>query len=209
MVYGQGPAACRALTGVSLDVHPGEVLALMGPSGSGKTTLISIIGGLLTPTEGRVRVLGHDLAGLGKAALAAFRLAHIGFVFQGYNLFPALSAEENVRVALDLKGRSRAEAAGLLSGVGLADKRRAFPGQLSGGQKQRVAIARALAGDPPVLLADEPTAALDSQNGRAVMALMKGLAHSGGRAVIVVSHDPRVLEAADRVATISDGMITS
>ena len=206
MVYGTGTAACRALAGVSLDVRPGEMLALMGPSGSGKTTLLSILGGLLTPTEGRVVVQGHDLGCLSRARLAAFRLAHFGFVFQGYNLFPALTAEENIAVALNLKGHPRALARSLLDNVGLSDKGRAFPGQLSGGQKQRVAIARALAGEPLVLLADEPTGALDSRNGREVMALMRQLAH-GGRSVVVVSHDVRVLDSADRVAHLTDGRI--
>ena len=209
MIYGTGAAACQALRGIDLDVAAGEMLALMGPSGSGKTTLLSIVGGLLSPTAGQVRVGGQDLGRLDRAGLAAFRLAQVGFVFQGYNLFPALSAQENVAVALDLKGRDRAGAAELLERVGLADKLRAFPAEVSGGQKQRVAIARALAGQPSLMLADEPTAALDSHTGRAVMALMRELAHAGGRAVVVVSHDPRVIEMADRVATISDGRIVS
>ena len=207
VTYGEGAAACHALRGVTLDVRRGEMLALMGPSGSGKTTLLSVIGALQAPTTGSIRVLGRDLAGLDRAELAAFRLANAGFVFQGYNLFPALTARENVVAALSLKGRPAAEAAGLLEQVGLGDKMDSFPAKLSGGQKQRVAIARALAGDPPLLLADEPTAALDSHNGRMVMDLMHRLAREGDRTVVVVSHDPRVLDIADRVATIADGVI--
>lgn len=207
VTYGEGAAACHALRGVSLSVRRGEMLALMGPSGSGKTTLLSVIGALLSPSSGRVRVLGTDLAGLAGPALAAFRLASAGFVFQGYNLFPALTARENVATALALKGRPASEAVGLLEQVGLGDKLNAYPAKLSGGQKQRVAIARALAGDPPLLLADEPTAALDSSNGRMVMDLMLRLAREGDRTVVVVSHDPRVLDIADRVATIADGVI--
>ncbi|HTH15347.1 MAG TPA: ABC transporter ATP-binding protein [Magnetospirillum sp.] len=207
VTYGEGSAACHALRGVSLTVERGEMLALMGPSGSGKTTLLSVIGALLSPSLGSVRVLGTDLAGLDRPQLAAFRLANAGFVFQGYNLFPALTARENVATALALKGRPASEAAGLLEQVGLGGKLDAFPAKLSGGQKQRVAIARALAGDPPLLLADEPTAALDSSNGRMVMDLMLRLAREGKRTVVVVSHDPRVLDVADRVATIADGVI--
>lgn len=207
VTYGEGAAACHALRGVSLSVRRGEMLALMGPSGSGKTTLLSVIGALLSPSSGRVQVLGTDLAGLSGPALAAFRLAAAGFVFQGYNLFPALTARENVATALALKGRPASEAAGLLEQVGLGDKLDSYPAKLSGGQKQRVAIARALAGDPPLLLADEPTAALDSSNGRMVMDLMLRLAREGNRTVVVVSHDPRVLDIADRVATIADGEI--
>lgn len=207
VTYGEGAAACHALRGVSLSVARGEMLALMGPSGSGKTTLLSVIGALLSPSAGRVRVLGTDLAGMDPAQLAAFRLANAGFVFQGYNLFPALTARENVAAALALKGRPASDATGLLEQVGLGDKLNAFPAKLSGGQKQRIAIARALAGDPPLLLADEPTAALDSSNGRMVMELMLRLARQANRTVVVVSHDPRVLDIADRVATIADGVI--
>lgn len=209
VTYGEGAAACHALRGISLTVRRGEMLALMGTSGSGKTTLLSVIGALLSPTSGRVRVLGTELAGLNGTQLAAFRLANAGFVFQGYNLFPALTAHENVATALRLKGRPAAEAAGLLDQVGLGDKLDAFPANLSGGQKQRVAIARALAADPPLLLADEPTAALDSRNGRMVMELLHRLAREGGRTVVVVSHDPRVLDIADRAVTIADGVIAA
>jgi len=211
VVYGSGPAAVRALDGVDLDVRRGEVLALMGPSGSGKTTILMVMGCLLRPTRGEVRVLGRDTAVLGQAKLAQLRLAHIGFVFQAYHLFPALSAGETLRLALELKGwprdRASAEVPRLLAQVGLADKMNARPAQLSGGQQQRVAIARALAGAPEIILGDEPTGALDSTNGRAVMELLRDLAHEHGRAVVVVTHDTRLGELADRIALIEDGRI--
>jgi len=207
LVYGSGEAAVRALDGVDFQVSAGEILALMGPSGSGKTTLLMILGCLLHPTAGAVRVEGRALAGLPSRELAQLRLQRMGFIFQSYNLFPALTAMENVQVALELKGRALGEATGLLDRVGLGARLHNFPKQLSGGEKQRVAIARALAGDPPILLADEPTAALDSVNGRAVVRLLGDLAHGQGRAVVVVTHDPRVGELADRVVRIEDGRI--
>ncbi|AUB82357.1 ABC transporter ATP-binding protein [Candidatus Thiodictyon syntrophicum] len=207
MVYGTGDTAVRALDGVDFQVAAGQVMALMGPSGSGKTTLLMILGCLLHPTAGSVRVEGQALAGLSTQALTRLRLRRMGFIFQSYNLFPALTAAENVQVALELKGRDLGEASALLDLVGLAGRRRNFPAQLSGGEKQRVAIARALAGDPPILLADEPTAALDSVNGRAVVRLLGDLAHAQGRAVVIVTHDPRIGELADRVVHIEDGRI--
>jgi len=207
MVYGTGDTAVRALDGVDFEVAAGQVMALMGPSGSGKTTLLMILGCLLHPTAGSVWVEGQALAGLSSRELAQLRLRRMGFIFQSYNLFPALTAAENVQVALELKGRDLGEASALLELVGLAGRRRNFPAQLSGGEKQRVAIARALAGDPPILLADEPTAALDSVNGRAVVRLLGDLAHAQGRAVVIVTHDPRIGELADRVVRIEDGRI--
>lgn len=211
LVYGAGATAVRALDGINLAVHRGEVLALMGPSGSGKTTLLMVMSCLLRPTHGQVRVLGHEVGGLNQAQRSRIRLAHIGFVFQAYNLFPALTAGETIRLALELKGwrraRTGAEALRLLAQVGLAGKVNAWPGQLSGGQKQRVAIARALAGEPDIILGDEPTGALDSVNGRAVMELLRDLAHTHGRAVVVVTHDPRLGKLADRIALIEDGRI--
>jgi len=207
MVYGTGDTAVRALDGVDFEVAAGQVMALMGPSGSGKTTLLMILGCLLHPTAGSVWVEGQALAGLSSRELAQLRLRRMGFIFQSYNLFPALTAAENVQVALELKGRDLGEASALLELVGLAGRRRNFPAQLSGGEKQRVAIARALAGDPPILLADEPTAALDSVNGRAVVRLLGDLAHAQGRAVVIVTHDPRIGELADRVVHIEDGRI--
>jgi putative ABC transport system ATP-binding protein len=209
--YDEGTSGTLALRGVDVDVHPGELLMLMGPSGSGKTTLLSIMGCILAATSGSVRVAGREVVGLGEKQLPALRLEHIGFVFQGFNLFPTLTAGENVELMLDLKGASSAKAKlraqELLEQVGLAEKYGAFPADLSGGQKQRVAIARALAGDPGIILADEPTAALDSHTGRTVMEMMTELAHMRGRAVVIVTHDSRVVNYADRIVRIEDGAI--
>ncbi len=207
MVYGSGETAVQALRDVDFRVDAGEMVALMGPSGSGKTTLLMILGCLLHPSAGAVWVEGRPLAGLPARALAQLRLARMGFIFQSYNLFPALTAAENVKVALELKGRDLGEAAGLLDLVGLGARRHNFPAQLSGGEKQRVAIARALAGDPAILLADEPTAALDSVNGRAVVRQLAALAHEQRRAVVIVTHDARVGALADRIVRIEDGRI--
>ncbi|MBI3473950.1 MAG: ABC transporter ATP-binding protein [Candidatus Solibacter usitatus] len=209
--YGQGETAFRALDGVNLDLHAGQVTLLMGPSGSGKTTLVSIMGCILRPTAGTVRVLGREVQDLDESALPAVRLNHIGFVFQGFNLFPTLTAGENVELALDLKGlrgrAARRRSEELMDQVGLSGKYTSFPADLSGGQKQRVAIARALAGDPAILLADEPTAALDFASGRLVLDRLRDLAHRRGRAVGIVTHDNRALEYADRIVHIEDGRI--
>lgn len=211
--YEQGEAAMRALDGVDLDVGPGELMLLMGPSGSGKTTLLSVMGCILRPTTGTVRVLGDETTQLAERALPTIRRDRIGFVFQGFNLFPTLTAGQNVALALDIKGvptaAARARAAELLAQVGLTEKQHAYPADLSGGQKQRVAIARALAGDPPIVLADEPTAALDSESGRRVMDLLRTVAHDHGRAVVAVTHDHRMLGYADRIVVIEDGRIVS
>ena len=207
--YGKGSAEVHALNGVSLDVNAGEFLVLMGPSGSGKTTLISIMGCILQASKGSVKIDGREMVGLAEAKLPAVRLSHFGFIFQGFNLFPALTVRENVEIGLDLKGirgaKARERAMELLTKVGLADKAKRFPADLSGGQKQRVAIARALAGDPPIILADEPTAALDSTSGRTVLEILSSLAREQQRAVVVVTHDPRVLEYAHRIVRIEDG----
>lgn len=209
--YESGVAAFRALDGVDLDLNPGEVTLMMGPSGSGKTTLVSILGCILRPSGGTVRILDRDVSGLKEADLPQVRLNHIGFVFQGFNLFPTLTAGENVEVTLDLKGirgaKARKRASELMEQVGLADKYKSFPADLSGGQKQRVAIARALAGDPEIVLADEPTAALDSHSGRVVMEMLRDLARTRGRTVAMVTHDNRALEFADRIVHIEDGRI--
>jgi len=211
--YEEGSAGTLALRGVDLDVHRGELLLLMGPSGSGKTTLLSIMGCILTATSGSVRVGGREVVGLNEKQLPALRLEHIGFVFQGFNLFPTLTAGENVELMLDLKGVSAAKAKSraqeLLDQVGLREKYESLPADLSGGQKQRVAIARALAGDPGIILADEPTAALDSHTGRTVMEMMSELAHKRRRAVVIVTHDSRVVNFADRIVTIEDGAVSS
>jgi putative ABC transport system ATP-binding protein len=209
--YTEGRTGTLALNGVDLDVRSGELLMLMGPSGSGKTTLLSIMGCILTATSGSVRIAGREVSTLHEKDLPAIRLEHIGFVFQGFNLFPTLTAGENVELMLDLKktpgAKAKQRAHALLDQIGLAEKYNAFPADLSGGQKQRVAIARALAGDPGIILADEPTAALDSHTGRNVMRQMAELAHQRGRAVVIVTHDSRVLEFADRIVKIEDGTI--
>jgi putative ABC transport system ATP-binding protein len=207
--YESGEAAVHALREVNLDVAPGEVVLLMGPSGSGKTTLLSIMGCILRPTSGSVRVRGREVTHLGEKELPRVRLDHMGFIFQGFNLFPTLTAGENVELALDLKGvraqAAKRRAGELLEQVGLSDKYHTFPSDLSGGQKQRVAIARALAGEPDIILADEPTAALDSHSGRQVIGMLRHLAHQDGRAVTIVTHDNRTLEFADRIVHIEDG----
>jgi putative ABC transport system ATP-binding protein len=210
-VYGEGPAQVPALHGVDLQVNRGEVVLLMGPSGSGKTTLLSIMGCILGATSGSVKISGREVTQLSEKELPQIRLQHIGFVFQGFNLFPTLTVGENVELSLDLKGvrgeKARSEARRLLEQVGLAEKYDTFPSDISGGQKQRVAIARALAGSPDLILADEPTAALDSQTGRNVMLMMRELAHKHERAVMVVTHDSRVLEFGDRIVRMEDGRI--
>ena len=211
--YAEGSQRVSALEEIDLDVRRGEVLLLMGPSGSGKTTLLSIMGCILRPSNGSVQVAGIETATMSQGKLPAVRLRHIGFVFQAFNLFPTLTVGENVEVALDLKGirgaKAREQARGLLAEVGIAEKFNTLPADLSGGQKQRVALARALAGDPEVLLADEPTAALDSHTGRNVMELMCDLAHKRGRAVVIVTHDNRILDMGDRIVRIEDGRIAA
>lgn len=211
MVYGTGSTSVRALKRVSLDIMPGEFLLLMGPSGSGKTTLLSILGGILTPTAGSVQACGTQVTSLSARQLARFRLGHVGFVFQGFNLFGALTARENVGVALSLKrvpaADARAQALALLGEVGLREKADRVPRDLSAGEKQRVAIARALAGSPPLLMADEPTASLDSENGRLVTGLLRSLAKSRGCAVLTVTHDTRIIDLADRIIHLEDGAL--
>lgn len=208
---GQGAGMVRALNGVSLDLKPGELTLLMGPSGSGKTTLLSILGCILTPTEGTITIAGEATAGLSPEGLADLRRRHVGFVFQSYNLFPTLNALENVRLALDVRGEKYADtvikAETALREVGLAHRLRSFPGNLSGGEQQRVAVARALASRPSIILADEPTAALDSENGQAVMELLSDIAKDESRAVLAVTHDPRTHAYADRIIRIEDGKI--
>ena len=210
-VFNEGANRVPVLHAVDLDVANGELVLLMGPSGSGKTTLLSIMGCILRATSGSVRILGIEVAHLSERDLPGIRLRHIGFVFQGFNLFPTLTVGENVELTLDLKGvrglQAKKEARQLLEQVGLADKYATFPSALSGGQKQRVAIARALAGSAEIILADEPTAALDGHTGRIVMQMMHDLAHKHGRGVVVVTHDSRVLEFADRIVRMEDGRI--
>jgi putative ABC transport system ATP-binding protein len=210
-IYREGATELRALQEVDLKVRAGELTLLMGPSGSGKTTLLSILGCILRASNGKLEVLGEEVLALPEKELPRIRREAIGFVFQGFNLFPTLTAAENVSLALDVRGQRGAAAKKrgeeLLAEVGLAQKARSFPADLSGGQKQRVAIARALAGDPPILLADEPTAALDWTSGRAVIELLQRLARVHGRAVVMVTHDPRVLSFGDRIIHLEDGKI--
>ena len=206
---GHGAGRVQALKGVNLSLRGGELVLLMGPSGSGKTTLLSILGCLMTPTSGVVRVRGRPIADLDPEALAMIRRNHIGFIFQSYHLFPTLTAEDNVRLALDVRReRPKREAArDVLATVGLAHKTKAFPRELSGGEQQRVAIARAIVGKASAILADEPTGALDAQNGQAVMTLLAGIARDQSRGVLVVTHDPRILPFASRIVHIEDGRI--
>lgn len=210
--YGTGDAAVQALDGIDLGVRSGEVLFLMGPSGSGKTTLLSIMGCILRPTGGSVRIAGVEVTGLSERQMPRVRLEQIGFIFQGFNLFPALTVRENIELAFGLKGvrgrMARQSAEELLERVALREKANEWPANLSGGQKQRVAIARALAGEPGIVLADEPTAALDSVTGRAILDLLRELAHEKGRAVVIVTHDSRAEAYADRIVTIEDGRIS-
>lgn len=196
-----------AVRGVSFSVFPGELTVLMGPSGSGKTTVLSMIGGLLGVTHGSLQVQGQNLEERGEGDLQNFRREKIGFIFQNSNLLSALTARENIEVALSLRHGCDSTASELLACVGMADKADAFPSTLSGGQRQRVGIARALAGDPPILLADEPTAALDAEHGRRVMELLRKRAHQCGTTVLVVTHDPRVRELSDRVIEMEDGQL--
>ena len=201
----------QALKGVNLDLMPGELTLLMGPSGSGKTTLLSILGCILSPTSGTLTVAGHPTADMSPEQLAALRRRYIGFIFQSYNLFPTLTAEQNVKLALDLRGQRGSEATiraqRALQQVGLRHRMKSFPGNLSGGEQQRVAVARAIVGAALVLLADEPTAALDSENGLAVMQLLSEIAKDTSRAVLAVTHDPRTVPFATRVLRIEDGVI--
>ncbi|CCD88351.1 putative ABC transporter, ATP-binding protein [Bradyrhizobium sp. ORS 285] len=208
---GQGAGRVQALKGVSLALKGGELVLLMGPSGSGKTTLLSILGCLMTPDAGTVKVGGQAVAGLDAEALAKLRRERIGFIFQSYHLFPTLNAEDNVRLALDVRGeRARAAKTAsreVLATVGLGHKRKSLPRELSGGEQQRVAIARAIVGKTQVILADEPTGALDTANGQAIMTLLADIAKDPSRAVLVVTHDPRILPYANRVVHIEDGRI--
>lgn len=209
-VFGQGDLASRALHPTDVQVRRGEVLVIMGPSGSGKTTLLSILGLVLSPTEGEVLAEGVSVSAATPDELAILRRDRLGFVFQQFNLLPSLTALENAAVPLLLSGASavrRREMGGrALELVGMADRRAARPRQLSGGQQQRVAIARALVNDAPVLLCDEPTASLDGATGRGILATLRRLA-DGGRAVAIVTHDDRVLSIADRLVHVVDGKV--
>jgi putative ABC transport system ATP-binding protein len=210
-ILGRGPGQVQALKGVSLALAGGELTLLMGPSGSGKTTLLSILGCILSPTSGTVHVCGQSTAHMLPEDMARLRRDHIGFIFQAYHLFPTLTAADNVRLALDVRGEASRSAIAkvkeALAVVGLAHKMRSFPRELSGGEQQRVAIARALVGNPSAILADEPTSALDSENGQAIMKVLAQIAREEARGVLVVTHDPRILPFANRIVRIEDGRI--
>jgi len=209
--FSEGRERVAVLKGISLELERGEIVALEGPSGSGKTTLLSILGAILTPSDGRVVIDGHEIVASRTTDLAAIRRRAIGFVFQQFNLFPSLTALENVEYALNIKGinhgTARSEAARSLEAVGLADRMHFLPRDLSGGQKQRVAVARALAGQPPILLADEPTANLDSSVGLQILETFRELAKRDRRALLIVTHDPKVRGIADRTLRIRDGLL--
>jgi len=211
MFFRSGRQEVPILKNITWEAQPGSIQLLMGPSGSGKTTFLSILAGLLTPTTGQVYLLGQAITKLSRKKRTAFRRHHIGFIFQNFNLFPALTAAENVEIILNIKGikgkEARHEAQILLEQVGLELYGNQRPRDLSGGQKQRVAIARALAGNPPLIMADEPTAALDSQSGHRITELLRRLAKEHSCTVLIVTHDPRIKDVADRITYLEDGML--
>ena len=210
-VYREGHVEGRAVSEVALNLADGEIVGLFGPSGSGKTTLLSLLGCLLQPTSGSIKIYGEEVAGLSEKVLPPLRKRFLSFIFQGFNLFPALTVYENVMLVLSLKGikgdAADDRARRLLSQVGLDDRLDFLPRDLSGGQKQRVAIARALAVDSPIVLADEPTANLDHVNGRKIMELMRDLATENRKCVVVATHDTRIEDVFDRILFMEDGRI--
>jgi putative ABC transport system ATP-binding protein len=201
----------RALDNVSLSFRSGEVALVMGPSGSGKTTLLAVLGCLLTPDTGEVSVMNQPITKLSENKRAVIRQRSIGYIFQAFRLFHSLNALENVLIALEISGRPRAEAknaaVNALESVGLAHKRRLKPNELSGGEKQRVAIARALVNDPPIILADEPTASLDGTSGAQIAEMLMHIAHDQERLVVIVSHDPRIVQFSSRIVKLQDGRV--
>jgi putative ABC transport system ATP-binding protein len=207
--YGAGATEVQAVRDVSLEVTPGEVVVIMGPSGSGKTTLLQMMGALLKPTEGTIQLNGEMLSALTEKHLPGIRLQQIGFIFQSFNLLSALTVLDNIALVAELAGAKHSEArkraAALLTELGLKERLHFLPEQLSGGEKQRVAIARALVNDPALILADEPTANLDSKIGHEIMRLLQHIAKDQGRSVVVVSHDQRIQDIADRVLWLEDG----
>lgn len=208
---GEGAGKVQALKGINFSLLSGELTLLMGPSGSGKTTLLSILGCIMTQTEGSLVVNDQNTTGMKPDQLAKLRRNNIGFVFQSYNLFPTLTALENVQIPLDVRGitgkEAKEKAARTLELVGLSHKLNSYPRHLSGGEQQRVAIARAMVGSPTVILADEPTAALDGENGQYIMSLLADIAHNHHSAVLAVTHDPRTEPFADRIVRIEDGRL--
>ncbi len=209
--YGTGSSRVEALRGVNLEVNTGELLLIMGPSGCGKTTLISVIAGVLTQDEGTCLVFGENLNGMSNGEKTAFRGKNIGFVFQSFNLIPMLTSAENVAIPLLLNGMAKPaaeeKAADFLVKLGLSDKVNVSPIELSGGQQQRVAIARGCIHQPRLIVCDEPTAYLDHETGQKVMEILKDTALKENRAIIVVTHDPRIVPFADRIAKMEDGRI--
>jgi len=212
LTYGEGHAAIRALDDVSLSFRAREMALVMGPSGSGKTTLLSVLGCLLTPDSGSVSVMGEFSTGLSEDKRGLLRQRNIGYVFQAFRLFHSLNALENVMIAMEIAGRPRGEAKDaslqMLETVGLADKQKLKPKELSGGEKQRVAIARALINNAPIILADEPTASLDSTSGAQIAELLMKIATEQERLVVVVSHDPRLVQFCSRIVKMQDGRVT-
>lgn len=209
--YNMGDTQIKALNHTDFSAHKGELVILSGPSGCGKTTLISVIAGILGFTEGKCTILGHDLTKMSEKDLLEFRSKNIGFVFQQFNLIPTLTISENVSIPLVINGMdldaAKVKASDVLGHVGLREYGNFMPQQLSGGQQQRVAIARALIHDPKIIVCDEPTSALDSVNGRNVMQILKNLAKESQRTLIVVTHDSRIYDFADRIAEMEDGIV--
>lgn len=211
--YGSGNAQVQALRGVDLDIYPGEITMLVGPSGCGKTTLLSVLAGILRPTSGSVFAMGAELTRMSSWRRTAFRRDNVGFVFQQFNLLPALTAAENASVPLVIQGSSKrkamAAARTMLKKMGMEDRANNLPGKLSGGQQQRVAIARALVHHPHLLVCDEPTSALDAKTGHTILEILRNIAVEGDRAVVIVTHDSRIFEFADTMARMDDGHIVS
>lgn len=210
-VYGSGKTAVTAVDDLTLDILPGEPTLIMGPSGSGKTTLLSVCGALLRPSSGEVLIQGRDITMLSERELPTIRLKQIGFVFQEFNLFSNLTAEENIELVLNLAGKkgkvAKDKARELLETFGLLERGHHYPRELSWGQQQRIAIIRAIANDPPIILADEPTGNLDSFSGAQVMGVLSDIAYHDKRTVLIVSHDIRLKEAAARILYMEDGKI--
>ncbi|WP_016950546.1 DevA family ABC transporter ATP-binding protein [Anabaena sp. PCC 7108] len=210
--YGKGVLRKQILFDINLDIYAGEIVIMTGPSGSGKTTLLSLIGGLRSAQEGSLKLLGEELLGASQSKLVRMR-RNIGYIFQAHNLLGFLTARQNVQMAVELNARVSQSSAirkseAMLGSVGLAERMNYYPDNLSGGQKQRIAIARALVNHPPLVLADEPTAALDKQSGRDVVEIMQRLAKEQGTAILLVTHDNRILDIADRIVEMEDGLLT-
>lgn len=210
-IFGQGDSTVEALRGINLEVYSGELLMLLGPSGSGKTTLISVMSGILKPSHGECLVLGQPISSMTNDVLTTFRGSSIGFVFQAYNLVPMLTLVENVAVPLLIQQHpyesAIADAQAMLQRVGLAGREHALPAEISGGQAQRVAVARAMVHNPKVIFCDEPTSALDAETGHNVMQIFQEMAREHGVSLVVVTHDARILEFADRIVKMEDGRL--